>query len=145
MSKEIILKEIDFKSVGAPTRSVIGKDSNNHLYIIKNIKSRIIMKDGRKIVETVKQIKDKTNSSVSLATTAPVCSKTKRFLNENDIRIIYDYIIKWTKLRYLHFSKKYFCALRLLINLFLNYPLRSLYHVFNTGFKRVLHEYKMNN
>ena len=94
MSKEIILKEIDFKSVGAPTRSVIGKDSNNHLYIIKNIKSRIIMKDGRKIVETVKQIKNKTNSSVSLATTAPVCSKTKRFLNENDIRIIYDYIIK---------------------------------------------------
>ena len=52
------------------------------------------MKDGRKIVETVKQIKNKTNSSVSLATTAPVCSKTKSFLNENDIRIIYDYIIK---------------------------------------------------
>jgi len=94
MNKEIILKEIDSKSVGAPTRSVIGEDSSNHLYIIKNIKSRIIMKDGHKIVETVKQIKNKTNSSVSLATTAPVCSKTTRFLNENDIKIIFDYIIK---------------------------------------------------
>ena len=94
MSKEIILKEIDSKIVGAPTRSVIGEDNSNHLYIIKNIKSRIIMKDGHKIVETVKQIKNKTNSSVSLATTAPVCSKTRKFLNENDIKIIFDYIIK---------------------------------------------------
>ncbi len=94
MSKEIILKEINSKSVGAPTRSVIGQDNNNHLYIIKNIKSRIIMKDGHKIAKAVKQIKDKTNSSVSLATTAPVCSKTTRFLNENDIKIIFDYVIK---------------------------------------------------
>ena len=94
MNKEIILKQIDPKSVGAPTRSVIGEDSSNHLYIIKNIKSRIIMKDGHKIVEVVKQIKNKTNSSVSLATTAPVCSKTTRFLNENDIKIIFDYVIK---------------------------------------------------
>ena len=94
MSKEIILKEINSKSVGAPTRSVIGQDNNNRLYIIKNIKSRIIMKDGHKIAKAVKQIKDKTNSSVSLATTAPVCSKTTRFLNENDIKIIFDYIIK---------------------------------------------------
>jgi len=94
MSKEIILKEIDSKSVGAPTRSVIGQDNNNRLYIIKNIKSRIIMKDGYKIAEAVKQIKNKTNSSVSLATTAPICSKTKMFLNENDIKIIFDYVIK---------------------------------------------------
>ena len=94
MDKEIILKEINSKSVGAPTRSVIGQDSNNHLYIIKNIKSRIIMKDGYKIVEAVKQIKNKTSSCVSLATTAPVCSKTTRFLNENDINIIFDYVIK---------------------------------------------------
>ena len=94
MSKEIILKEIDSKSVGAPTRSVIGQDNNNRLYIVKNIKSRIIMKDGYKIAEAVKQIKNKTNSSVSLATTAPICSKTTRFLNENDIKIIFDYVIK---------------------------------------------------
>ena len=48
----------------------------------------------RKIVEIVKQIKIITSSSVSVATTAPVCSKTIKFLNENDIRIIFDYIIK---------------------------------------------------
>ena len=94
MSKKIILKEIDPKIVGAPSRTIIGEDSNNHIYIIKNIKSRIIMKHGYKIVETVKQIKNKTNSSVSLATTAPVCSKTTKFLNKNDIKIIFDYIMK---------------------------------------------------
>ena len=94
MSKKIILKKIDPKIIGAPSRSVIGEDNSNHIYIIKNIKSRIIMKDGHKIVEAVKQIKNKTNSSVSLATTAPVCSKTIKFLNENDIKIIFDYIMK---------------------------------------------------
>ena len=94
MSKKIILKKIDPKIIGAPSRSVIGEDNSNHIYIIKNIKSRIIMNNGYKIVETVKQIKNKTSSRVSLATTAPVCSKTKRFLNENDIKIIFDYIIK---------------------------------------------------
>ena len=82
MGKEIILKEIDSKSVGAPTRSVIGQDNNSHLYIIKNIKSRIIMKDGYKIVEAVKQIKNKTNNSVSLATTAPVCSLSLIHISE---------------------------------------------------------------
>ena len=94
MSKKIILKKIDPKIIGAPSRSVIGEDNSNHIYIIKNIKSRIIMKDGHKIVEAVKQIKNKTNSSVSLATTAPVCSKTIKFLNKNDIKIIFDYIMK---------------------------------------------------
>ena len=94
MSKKIILKKIDPKTVGAPPRSVMGEDSSKHIYIIKNIKSRIIMKDGHKIVETVKQIKNKTNGGVSLATTAPVCSKTTKFLNKNDIKIIFDYIMK---------------------------------------------------
>ena len=41
MSKEIILKEINPRSVGAPPRFVIGEDSNNHLYIIKNINKPI--------------------------------------------------------------------------------------------------------
>ena len=88
------LKQIDSSTLGISKRTqvAVGKDCN--YYIIKNIKSRIIMKDGRKIVETVKQIKNKTNNRVSLATTAPVCSKTTRFLNENDIKIIFDYIIK---------------------------------------------------
>ena len=94
MSKKIILKKIDPKIIGAPSRSVIGEDNSNHIYIIKNIKSRIIMKDGHKIVEAIKQIKNKTNNSVSLATTAPVCSKTTKLLNENDIKIIFDYVIK---------------------------------------------------
>ena len=53
-----------------------------------------LIEDGHKIIETAKRIKNKTNSGVSLATTAPVCSKTTSFLNENDIKIIFDYVIK---------------------------------------------------
>ena len=69
-------------------------EDKKSIAIVVDRKSRIIMKDGYKIAEAVKQIKNKTNSSVSLATTAPVCSKTTRFLNENDIKIIFDYVIK---------------------------------------------------
>ena len=93
MSKEIILKEIDSKSVGAPTRSVIGQDNNNHLYIIKNIKSRIIMKDGMKIVDIAKSIQVQKNTKKYLATTAPVCSKTKKYLEENQIKTVFNYIV----------------------------------------------------
>ena len=87
MSKEIILKEIDSKSVGAPTRSVIGQDNNNRLYIIKNIKSRIIMKDGRRILEQASAIMKTDIRPVVLLTSAPICGKTKKFLTENSISI----------------------------------------------------------
>ena len=92
MKKELI--QIDSSTLGLSKRTQVAVGKDRNYYIIKNIKSRIIMKDGHKIVETVKQIKNKTNSSVSLATIAPVCSKTTRFLNENDIKIIFDYSIK---------------------------------------------------
>ena len=69
-------------------------EDKKNIAIVVDRKSRIIMKDGYKIVEAVKQIKNKTNSCVSLATTAPVCSKTIKFLNKNDIKIIFDYIMK---------------------------------------------------
>ena len=50
-----------------------------------------IMKDGKKIVETASIIKNQTNKQVFLATSAPVCSKTKNYLESKNIQIVTDY------------------------------------------------------
>ena len=94
MERKINLKKIDPSTVGASKRSNIAIDNDNNLYIVKNIKSRIIMKDGLKLLGLAKKIKNIKNASVFLATTAPVCSKTKKHLEENQIKITFDYILK---------------------------------------------------
>jgi len=86
-SKEILL--IDPTRFRISPRSAIGKLSENHFVIIKDRKSRIIMKDGNQILEQVNSIKEnESNLKVSLATTAPVCSKTTKFLGERGIDIL---------------------------------------------------------
>ena len=94
MKKKINLKTIDPINVGAPKRSNVAMDNDNNIYIVKNIKSRIIMKDGLKLFDLANKIKNVKNATVSLATTAPVCSKTKKYLKENKIKITSDYIVK---------------------------------------------------
>ena len=94
MEKKISLKLIDPLTVGASKRSNIAMDNDNNIYIVKNIKSRIIMKDGLKFSILAKKIKTVKNATVFLATTAPVCSKTKKYLKENKIKITSDYIVK---------------------------------------------------
>ena len=94
MEKKIRLKTIDPINVGAPKRSNVAMDNDNNIYIVKNIKSRIIMKDGLRLFDLAKKIKTVKNATVSLATTAPVCSKTKKYLEENEIKITSDYIVK---------------------------------------------------
>ena len=51
------------------------------------------MKDGKKILDIAKKIKTKTKTGVFLATTAPVCSKTKAYLKENKIETVCDYTV----------------------------------------------------
>ena len=94
MEKKISLKLIDPLIVGASKRSNIATDNNNNIYIVKNIKSRIIMKDGLKLLTLARKIKTVKNATVFLATTAPVCSKTTKYLEENEIKIAFDYTIK---------------------------------------------------
>ena len=91
--KNIELKLIEPITVGVSNRIKIGVDINNNYYIVKNIKSRIIMKDGKKINETAGTITKQTKRKVFLATTAPVCSKTTNYLNDKKIKIIYNYTI----------------------------------------------------
>ena len=92
--KNIEIKLIEPITVGVLSRRIkIGVDINNNYYIVKNIKSRIIMKDGKKINETANTIIKETKKNVFLATTAPVCSKTISYLNDKKIKIIYNYTI----------------------------------------------------
>jgi len=89
--KNIELKLIEPITVGVSNRIKIGVDINRNHYIVKNIKSRIIMKDGKKINEIANTITKQTKRNVFLATTAPVCSKTTNYLNDKKIKIIYNY------------------------------------------------------
>lgn len=94
MRTNVNLKWVDPLSVGAPLRSKVAKDLNGNIYIVKSIKSRIIMKDGRKILAVAKEIKREKKSETYLATTAPICSKTKMFLEENEIKAVFDYTVR---------------------------------------------------
>ena len=62
---------------------------DDHIGIIIDRKSRIIMKDGHRIVNQAKKINTIQESSICLYTSAPICSKTKEFLKKNDIAINY--------------------------------------------------------
>ena len=86
-NREILL--IDPKKFGLSPRTAIGQLSQNRFVIIKDRKSRIIMKDGNQIIEQVNLIQEKEpKSKISLATNAPVCSKTTVFLQEREIDIL---------------------------------------------------------
>ena len=86
-NKEILL--IDPKRFGLSPRTSIGQFSQNHFVIIKDRKSRIIMKDGKQILKQIKSMNDnEPNLRISLATNAPVCSKTTAFLTEKGIDIL---------------------------------------------------------
>ena len=87
------LKIVNSNKFGLSGRTILGVDNKNNHYINKNIKSRIIMETGKKINEIANKIRFKIKGNVILATTAPVCSKTKKYLKEKKINIIFDYII----------------------------------------------------
>tara|TARA_Y100001935_G_scaffold48220_1_gene40038 strand:+ start:390 stop:644 length:255 start_codon:yes stop_codon:yes gene_type:complete len=81
------MKKIDPKLYGLHSRITLRKNKKN-IYIVINRKSRIIMKDGHRILEIVKKIRDsETGKNVSVLSGAPVCSKTQKFLTENNISI----------------------------------------------------------
>jgi len=81
------MKRIDPKKFNLSKKVVIEK-TNSSLSIIINRKTRIIMKDGRRLLEQANQIKKVSNKPVSIFTTTPVCSKTKTFLSNNNVEII---------------------------------------------------------
>lgn len=80
---------IDPSEFGLPARTMLEQAGTNTIAVVMKRKSRIIMADGRKIVEKANQIKKvRSKAKIILKTTAPVCSKTIQFLAEEGIKVI---------------------------------------------------------
>ncbi len=80
---------IDPKKYGLPPKTVIQQISKNHFAYVITRKSRIIMSDGRKILEKADNIrKIQPDSRISVKTSTPVCSKTIQFLKDHKIKVI---------------------------------------------------------
>lgn len=74
---------------GLPSRTIIEQIADDTIAIVVDRKSRIIMKDGKSLMEKFNTMKiHRPDAAFALKTTAPICSKTKAFLEEEGIRII---------------------------------------------------------
>lgn len=83
-------EQIDPEKYGLPKKTSLVKIGKNHIGIVKNRKSRIIMSDGKKLLETAEKIrKTEPGIAISIITNAPLCSKTQAFLNEHSISFIF--------------------------------------------------------
>ena len=79
------MKRINPKNYNLTSRTILYKKTEN-IYIIIDRKSRIIMKDGYRISEQAKSILSMDpDVRIRVATSAPVCSKTKEFLLRADV------------------------------------------------------------
>jgi hypothetical protein len=82
-------EQVDPKIYGLPPRTVLMQTDSDHFTLVINRKSRIIMKDALGILKKVEKIKDKIQgASVILETSAPVCSKSIKFLKENGVDVV---------------------------------------------------------
>ena len=84
MGKRFI--NINPNTLGLTNQTKIISDGEQHYFILKDRKSRIIMKDGFQVLNQAEMIRKKISGAIiSLATPAPVCSKTSHFLKKNGI------------------------------------------------------------
>ena len=80
---------LDSKSLGLTSQTIVEEINKNALAIVIKRKSRIIMADGKKILAKAAKIQEaKPGCRIKLKTTAPVCSKTLKFLVDRGIDII---------------------------------------------------------
>ena len=83
------MDKIDPKLYGLPARTVLLKDDHDNFVLSIDKKSRIIMKDAAVILEKADKIRRTVpGATITLETTAPVCSKSTKFLLDNEIAII---------------------------------------------------------
>ena len=79
---------IDPKKFGLSSKTVIEQISKNNLAIVISRKSRLIMSDGKKLLNKVEAIKGfQPKAKVILKISAPLCSKTKKFLEDRGIAV----------------------------------------------------------
>lgn len=80
---------VDPKIFGLHSATKLEQSGEKQFIIVMNRKSRIIMKDGEKIVQKAARIIEKVPGAiVSLQTKAPVCSKTKALLQANRVALV---------------------------------------------------------
>jgi hypothetical protein len=84
----MLMKKIDPKRYNLSSRLNLQQNKLNELFIIIDRKSRVVMKDAHRILETVNRIQSiEKDRHVSVLTSAPVCSKTQTFLSDNSISV----------------------------------------------------------
>tara|TARA_B100002049_G_scaffold79840_1_gene58793 strand:- start:107 stop:382 length:276 start_codon:yes stop_codon:yes gene_type:complete len=82
------MKRIDPKKYNLTSRTTLYKEMKD-IFIIIDRKSRIIMKDGYRISEQAKSIlSTEPGIRIRVATSAPMCSKTKEYLRQVDIEVL---------------------------------------------------------
>ena len=82
------MKKIDPKRYNLSSRLNLQQNKLNELFIIIDRKSRVVMKDAHRILETVNRIQSiEKDRHVAVLTSAPVCSKTQTFLSDNSISV----------------------------------------------------------
>ena len=79
--------KLDPKKYGLSTRVVLIENDQKEIIIVIDRKSRIIMKDGIKIVDQARKIERQEEKIISVKTNATVCSKTKQYLQKKGIEI----------------------------------------------------------
>ncbi len=82
---------VDSKKYGLSSRVILKEIDAGHIVIVKQIKSRIVMKTAYTILEQVNKIKSvDAQIKVSLLISGSICSKTVNFLQKNQVEIISD-------------------------------------------------------
>ncbi|MBM75447.1 MAG: hypothetical protein CMK59_08590 [Proteobacteria bacterium] len=82
------LNQLDPKKYKLSSRTTLRQNDAGDVFIVIDRKSRLIMKDGRRITEQAQNIQAvEDNVQVSVLTSAPVCSKTRKFLEEKGISV----------------------------------------------------------
>ena len=86
--EKILAKLVDPKEFGLPARTVIEETGKDRLALVIERKSRLIMADGRRILAKAAKIREvRPGCHLTLRTTAPVCSKTVKFLVGEGIEV----------------------------------------------------------
>ena len=82
-------ESVDATKYGLTARDRIIKISENHIALVMDRKSRIVMKDGMRVLEKAEKIRRHVPGlRLSVKTSAPVCSKTRVFLLERGVEVL---------------------------------------------------------
>jgi len=83
-----IKKTLNPADFGLKNTVNIVRESAHEISIIIDRKSRLVMKDGRRLLEQAEKIGQmEKGTRITIKTSAPVCSKTRAFLKQRDITV----------------------------------------------------------